>query len=61
MIKLKAKIITANAIYTKDLKHCQMTSPIWKITVETMKQLESEQYILGKGFKRIHPEFSGPL
>jgi len=60
MLKLKARIITANCVYTKDLHHCQLTSPIWKITVETMKQLESEQYLKQKGFVKIPPDFSGP-
>jgi hypothetical protein len=52
-IRLRAIIITQSARYEKDLHHCQMSSPIWKICVETQRQLESEQYLQQKGFRRV--------
>jgi hypothetical protein len=51
--RLSARIITGKAEYVMELHLNYMRSPIWKIGCETQKQLESEQYILQKGFKRI--------
>lgn len=56
MISLKAVIITGSARYEKELHPCQMRLPIWRLCAETMKQLESEQWILAQGFKRVYPE-----
>lgn len=53
MLQITARIITGDAEYTKVLNNNFMRLPIWKICTETMKQLESEQYIFQQGFKRI--------
>jgi hypothetical protein len=52
-MKIKAVIITGSAQYEKQINPSAFNRPIWKLTVETMKQLDSEQYILQKGFKRV--------
>jgi glycine betaine/choline ABC-type transport system substrate-binding protein len=51
--RMKAVIITGSARYEKELSMNYWVSPIWKITTETMNQLNSEQYILAKGFKKV--------
>jgi hypothetical protein len=50
---MKAIIITGNARYEKPLPMHYWNVPIWDICTETLKQLHSEEYILGKGFKRV--------
>lgn len=45
-IRLTARIITGSARYEKELHDGHMRRPIWKICTETMKQLESEKYIV---------------
>jgi hypothetical protein len=52
MLEIKAIIITGACRYEKVLHLNYMRSPIWKICTETLKQLDSEQYILQKGFKK---------
>lgn len=51
--KMRAIIITGSARYEKELSMNQWVSPIWKICTETNNQLNSEQYILAKGFKKV--------
>jgi hypothetical protein len=51
---MKAVIITGEARYEKQLSMNYWKVPIWKICTETFKQLHSEEYILGKGFKRVN-------
>ena len=50
---MKAIIITGNARYEKEISMNHWVSPIWKICTETINQLNSEQYILAKGFKKV--------
>lgn len=50
---MRAVIITGDARYEKELSMNHWMAPIWKICTETMKQLNSEQYILSKGFKKV--------
>ena len=52
-LELRAVIITGNAQYEKPLHNGYMRRPIWKICTETMKQLESEQYLTQKGFRKV--------
>ena len=52
---ITVRILTGSAEYVKVLKNPSQywETRIWKLGVETMNQLESEQYILGKGFQRV--------
>ena len=50
--RMMAVIITGYVRYEKELNMNYWVSPIWKICTETMNQLNSEQYILAKGFKK---------
>lgn len=53
-LELKVVIITGSARYEKELHHMgYMASPIWKICTETMSQLESEQFLEQKGFRKV--------
>lgn len=52
-IKLSARIITGNAEYVRDCPN-EWRKTLPKICCETMNQLESEQYILSKGFVRVN-------
>jgi len=49
-LKLTARIITGSAEYFKELNLQQMRTGINKICCETLNQLDSEQYILSRGF-----------
>lgn len=52
---MKAIILTGSVRYEKDYSrnHTYLQVPIWKLCTETMKQFESEQYILQKGFVKV--------
>lgn len=50
---LTVRIITGNAEYIKVLKTNQLKVPIWKLGFETMKQLESEQWLSQNGFVKV--------
>jgi hypothetical protein len=50
---ITAVIITGSARYEKPLHNGYMRSPIWKICTETMKQLESEQWLAQNGFRIV--------
>jgi hypothetical protein len=50
---LKAVILTGGVRYEKELHWGHFATPIWVLCTETMRQLESEQYILAKGFVKI--------
>lgn len=53
-MKLRAVIITGSSRYEKELHDGYMRRPIWKICTETMKQLESEKYIVEQlGFTKV--------
>jgi len=47
------RIITGTSEYRKVLLECQKNVPIWKLGVETVRQLESEQYLQMKGFGKV--------
>jgi len=48
-----ARIITGNAEYIKVLNNNYARSSIAAVCTNTLKQLNSEEYIIQKGFKRI--------
>jgi len=50
---MKAIIVTGSARYEKPLSMNYFHSKIRDICTETMVQLDSEQYILDKGFKKV--------
>jgi hypothetical protein len=53
-IKLKAVILTGDARYEKDLSFFHWSDTIETICTRTREQLHSEEYILGKGFKKVN-------
>lgn len=54
-LTLRARIITGDAEYVKELTLDHMRTKNYKLTTETMAQLESEQYILSQSFVRVKP------
>ena len=53
MLKIIAIIITKDRRYEKVLDNNYARNSIAAICTDTLKQLDSEQYILQKGFRKI--------
>ena len=53
MLKITAIIITKGNRYEKVLNNNYARSSIAAICTDSLKQLNSEQYILQKGFKKV--------
>jgi hypothetical protein len=53
--RITVRILTANEEWSREAPY-EVYRPIWALGFETMNQLESPQYLLSKGFKKIGTE-----